>query len=246
MIIEPPLKLAWFKKRYKRFLADVYLPDTSVLTLHCPNTGSMKNCLYPGNRVWYSDSGNPKRKYPCTWYFIEDPEQNMIGIHTGLSNRLVREAILSDSIVDLAGYRNVVSEKRYGIQNSRIDLYLSDHEEKLSNCYVEVKNVSLLDQEGVGLFPDAVTLRGQKHLEELILMRRQGYRAVLVFCVQHSGIERIMPADQIDPVYGGLLRKAVAEGVEVMAYGASFDMDNSRVELNIPLPVCFGNVAGSN
>ena len=241
MIIKPPLQPARLIKRYKRFLADVDLPDTSLITLHCPNTGSMKNCLYPGNRVWYSDSGNPKRKYPCTWYFTEDLQQNIIGIHTGLSNQLAREAILSGRIADLSGYGKLTSEMRYGDQNSRIDFYLSEHERELPDCYVEVKNVSLLSQDGVGLFPDAVTTRGQKHLEELILVRQQGYRAVLLFCVQHSGIERLMPADQIDPVYGGLLRKASAEGVEVLAYGARFELELSKVELDTALPVILGN-----
>ena len=201
----------------------------------------MKNCLYPGNRVWYSDSGNPKRKYPCTWYFIEDPQQNIIGIHTGLSNQLAHEAILSGRIGDLSGYGKVMSEVRYGAQNSRIDFYLSDHEKELPECYVEVKNVSLLSQDGVGLFPDAVTVRGQKHLEELTLVRQQGYRAVLLFCVQHSGITRLMPADQIDPIYGALLRKAAAAGVEILAYGARFDMKISRVELDTALPVILEN-----
>ena len=241
MIIEPPLQPARLIKRYKRFLADVELSDTSSITLHCPNTGSMKNCLYPGNRVWYSDSGNLKRKYPCTWYFTEDPQQNIIGIHTGLSNQLAREAILSGRIADLSGYGKLISEMRYGDQSSRIDLYLSEHENELPECYVEVKNVSLLSQDRVGLFPDAVTVRGQKHLEELMLVRRQGYRAVLLFCVQHSGIEKLMPADQIDPVYGGLLRKASAEGVEVLAYGARFELELSKVELDTALPVILGN-----
>lgn len=241
MIIEPPLQPARLIKRYKRFLADVELPDTSSITLHCPNTGSMKNCLYPGNRVWYSDSGNPKRKYPCTWYFAEDPQQNIIGIHTGLSNKLAREAILSDRIADLSGYGKLISEMRYGDQNSRIDLYLSEHENELPDCYVEVKNVSLLSQDGVGLFPDAVTVRGQKHLEELMLVRQQGYRAVLLFCVQHLGIEKLMPADQIDPVYGALLRKAAAEGVEILAYAARFELELSQVELDRALPVILEN-----
>ena len=130
---------------------------------------------------------------------------------------------------------------RYGDQNSRIDLYLSEHGNELPDCYVEVKNVSLLSQDGVGLFPDAVTVRGQKHLEELMLVRQQGYRAVLLFCVQHSGITRLMPADQIDPIYGALLRKAAAEGVEILAYGARFDMEISRVELDTALPVILEN-----
>lgn len=201
----------------------------------------MKNCLYPGNRVWYSDSGNPKRKYPCTWYFTEDPQQNIIGIHTGLSNQLAREAILSGRIAGLSGYRKLMSEMCYGDQNSRIDFFLSEHVSELPDCYVEVKNVSLLLQDGVGLFPDAVTVRGQKHLEELMLVRQQGYRAVLLFCVQHSGVERVMPADQIDPVYGALLRKAASEGVEILAYGARFELEISKVELDMALPVILEN-----
>ena len=110
-------------------------------------------------------------------------------------------------------------------------MYLSEHENELPDCYVEVKNVSLLSQDGVGLFPDAVTVRGQKHLEELMLVRQLGYRAVMLFCVQHSGIEKLMPADQIDPVYGALLRKAAAEGVEILAYAARFELELSQVEL---------------
>lgn len=238
MRLDPPLQEAVLMRRYKRFLADVELPDGSLMTLHCPNTGSMKNCQYPGSRVWYSDSGNPKRKYPCTWHFIEDPDQHIIGVNTGLSNKLVREAIDGGYISELQGYQEIRSEVAYGDQRSRIDFLLCGNSDKLvKDCYVEVKNVSLAEVNRQGLFPDAVTTRGQKHLQELQAVTHAGDRAVLLFCVQHEGIDRVAPADDIDPEYGRLLREAVAAGVEVIAYRARFDMAGSRVDLMDRIPV---------
>ena len=238
MLIDPPLQQAVLLKRYKRFLADIKLADGSMTTIHCPNTGSMKNCLFPGNRIWFSDSGNPKRKYPCTWYFIEDPDKHIIGINTGLANQLVREAVEQHKIPELTGYETLRQEVPYGDQNSRIDLLLADNrDDSIKDCYVEVKNVSLAQGQGQGLFPDAVTTRGQKHLNELLSMHRAGYRAVLFFCVQHAGIERVAAAQEIDPDYARLLQEVVAEGVEVIAYRARFDMENSRVELLDQVPV---------
>lgn len=238
MQLDPPLQEAVLIRRYKRFLADVEMSDGSQMTMHCPNTGSMKNCQYPGNRIWYSDSGNPKRKYPCTWQFIEDPDQHIIGINTGLSNKLVREAIEKGHISELMGYQKIRSEVPYGDQKSRIDLLLCDNcDNAVKDCYVEVKNVSLAEANGQGLFPDAVTSRGKKHLQELLTVTLAGQRAVLLFCVQHEGIERVAPADDIDPEYGRLLREVAAAGVEVIAYRARFDMAGSQVDLMDRLPV---------
>ena len=238
MRFAPPLQEAALIRRYKRFLADVELPDGSQMTLHCPNTGSMKNCQYPGYRVWYSDSGNPKRKYPCTWHFIEDPSEHIIGINTGLANMLVKEAIDGGHISELQGYDKIRSEVPYGDQRSRIDLLLCENRDNfVKNCYVEVKNVSMAEANGQGLFPDAVTARGQKHLQELLAVTHTGNRAVLLFCVQHEGIDRVAPADDIDPEYGRLLREVAAAGVEVIAYRTRFDLECSRVDLMDPLPV---------
>ena len=238
MRFDPPLQEAALIRRYKRFLADVELPDGSQMTLHCPNTGSMKNCQYPGNRVWYSDSGNPKRKYPCTWHFIEDPSEHIIGINTGLANKLVEEAIDGGHISELQGYEKIHSEVPYGDQRSRIDLLLCENRDNLvKDCYVEVKNVSLAEANGQGFFPDAVTTRGQKHLQELLAVTHAGNRAVLLFCVQHEGIDRVAPADDIDPEYGRLLREVAAAGVQVVAYRTRFDMEGSRVDLMGRLPV---------
>ena len=200
MQFEPPLQQATLRRRYKRFLADIELPDGSVITLHCPNTGSMKNCQQPGSRVWYSTSNNPKRKYPHTWQIVEVDSAWLVGINTGLANTLVREAIESGVVKQLQGYPLLRTEVPYGEQNSRVDIVLEKPESGATDCcYVEVKNVSLGLANGIGSFPDALTIRGQKHLQELMHMQSQGHRSVLFFCVQHNGIESVTPADDIDP-----------------------------------------------
>lgn len=232
MQLQKKLQVGVLQKRYKRFLADITTKAGESITIHCPNTGSMKNCQEPGSRVWYSDSGNPKRKYACTWDFVEVDKNHIVGINTGLSNKLVHEAIASDRIDELTGYESIRTEVAYGAQKSRIDLLLKGTaNDPDALCYVEVKNVSLGLGDGLGSFPDAVTTRGQKHLQELLHMHAQGHRAVLLFCVQHSGIRRITPADDIDPEYGRQLREVVSKGVEVLAYQAEIDLQNSRVTL---------------
>lgn len=235
MQFDQPLQQAILIKRYKRFLADVRLADGSTLTLHCPNTGSMKNCQEPGSRVWYTDSGNTKRKYPCTWQIVEVDQRDLVGINTGLANHLVREAITGGKIPQLPAQGELLAEVAYGSQKSRIDFL--QRSEGQPDCYVEVKNVSLGVGNGRALFPDAVTVRGQKHLQELIEMRAQGQRAVLLFCVQHSGVTTVAPADEIDPQYGRLLRQAAAEGVEILACGVTFDLARSALALTTPLTV---------
>lgn len=232
MQLQKKLQVGVLRKRYKRFLADITTEAGETITIHCPNTGSMKNCQEPGSKVWYSDSENPKRKYVCTWDFVEVDKSHIVGINTGLANKLVHEAIASDRIDELAGYESLRTEVAYGEQKSRIDLLLEGTaSDPAALCYVEVKNVSLGLGDGLGSFPDAVTTRGQKHLQELLHMHTLGHRAVLLFCVQHSGIQRITPADNIDPEYGRLLREVVSKGVEVLAYRAEFDLPNSRVTL---------------
>ncbi|MGB0205311.1 MAG: DNA/RNA nuclease SfsA [Neptuniibacter sp.] len=219
-------------KRYKRFLADVQLDDGREVTAHCPNTGSMKNCAEPGSRVWLKDSGNPKRKYPLGWELVEIESSYLASINTGRANALIREAIEQGVIAQLQGYSQIRSEVKYG-ENSRIDLLLQDDDKP--NLWVEIKNVTLLEEDGWGSFPDAVTTRGAKHLRELMAMVEQGDRAAMVFCVPHMGINKVRPADQIDPEYGRLLREAKAAGVEVMAYAAH--IDEQSVTINQELPV---------
>ncbi len=220
-------------KRYKRFLADIELAHGRQLTVHCPNTGSMKRCAEPGSRVWIQDSGNLKRKYPFGWELVEVDGCFWACINTGRANGLIREGIETGVIAPLQGYTSLRPEVKYGDENSRIDLLLQA--DGKADCYVEIKNVTLLEHAGLGCFPDAVTSRGAKHLRELMLMVEQGHRAVLMFCVAHTGIERVRPADHIDPEYGQLLRDAEAAGVEIYAYGARITPD--EVTISHPLPV---------
>jgi sugar fermentation stimulation protein A len=239
MNLEPALQEAVLIRRYKRFLADVELPDGNKITIHCPNTGSMLNCCSPGSRIWYSTSNNPKRKYPNTWEIVENESKHLVGVNTSRANDLVDEALHSGLIPELAGYSNIKREVPFGEERSRIDFLLSLNKDKsIEDCYLEVKNVSLGVENSLAIFPDAVTTRGQKHLRELIEMKAQNKRAVLLFCIQHTGIERFEPADSIDPEYGRLLRKAKSSGVELLAYSARIKPDEislrQQVSINLP------------
>jgi len=231
MKFEPVLRQGVLLKRYKRFLADVRLESGEVTTIHCANTGSMTNCLAPGSPCWFSTSNNPKRKYPFTWEIATTPAGHLAGINTARSNALVTEAVESGLIEALAGYDSLRSEVPYGEERSRIDIVL---QRKDAQCYVEVKNVTLCDDGGRGLFPDSVSARGSKHLRELMSMVNQGHRAVLVYCVQHTGINWVEPADEIDALYGETLREALSKGVEILAYRASIDPGEIVLREKIP------------
>lgn len=224
--------------RYKRFLADVRLAGGEVVTAHCPNTGSMLGCQPDDARVWLSRSDNPRRKLAYTWELVEAAPGALACINTARPNAQAREAVESGRIAALDGYRQIRAEVRYGTEKSRIDLHLSEHD-SAPDAWVEVKNVTLCEA-GTGFFPDAVTTRGQKHLRELIARVRAGDRAVLLFCVNHTGISQVRPADHIDPTYGRLLREAVSAGVEVLAWRADLlvaDRPSGLLTLVAPVPV---------
>ncbi len=226
MLFKPELQQGKLIKRYKRFLADIELSDGSQITIHCPNTGSMRNCLFPGETVWFSTSDNPKRKYPHTWEQHRTPEGHIIGINTGRANELAANAIENNLITELTGYAKLRREVKYGSENSRIDLLLED--EQKGRCYIEIKSCTLLEQDK-GYFPDAVTTRGQKHLRELMEMVELGHRAVLLFVVQHSGIDCVSGAAHIDPQYSALLKQAHQVGVEVLAYCAELSPQKAQL-----------------
>lgn len=219
-------------RRYQRFLADVETAE-GLTTVHCPNTGSMLGCAEPGSRVWLSRAANPGRKYPCTWEIVEVNGSTLVGINTGLSNRLVREAVENGTIGPLQGYPGIRPEARYGEEGSRIDFLLESAHGGC--CYLEVKNVTAAVQSGIALFPDAVSERGARHLREMMQMVRAGHRAVLCFCVQRGDVTEVRPADAIDPVYGKTLREALARGVEAMAWRAT--VSPQEIMLREPLPV---------
>ncbi len=229
MEIEQPLIEGRLLKRYKRFLADIELPSGEVVTAHCPNTGSLTGCVPEGARAILRDSQNPKRKLRWTFQTVE-VEGTWVNVDTGLPNSLVAEAISAGQVPELVGYDDLLREVRYG-ENSRIDILLERGEER---CYVEVKSTTLAG-DGCARFPDAVTERGRKHLEELARMASQGHRAVIFFCISRGDVGRFAPADEIDPKYGEVLRRVAGEGVEALAYTTRVLPD--RLELGERLPI---------
>lgn len=230
----PPLQSATLIRRYKRFLADVKMPTGETITVHTPNTGAMTGCAEPGSTVWLRDVDNPKRKYRFSWEMTKNLSGVMVGVHTGITNALVAEAIESGVVDELQGYSRLRQEVKYGEEGSRIDLLL-EQDEDVRDCYVEIKNVTTCDDLGYGFFPDAVSTRASKHLRELMSMVEKGQRAVIFFCVQRGDVSRVRPADEIDAVYGETLRQAIAAGVEAMAYRAR--VTPGEVVLEKALPV---------
>ncbi|BCE00664.1 DNA/RNA nuclease SfsA [Marinicellulosiphila megalodicopiae] len=210
-------------KRYKRFFADILLDDGSTIITHCPNTGSMKGLLQENSKVWYSTSDNPKRKLKFTWELIEVDHQHLACIQTNRANAIIKEGIENGVIQELSGYENILTEQKYGEEKSRIDILMCNHPTE-PNAYIEVKNVTLLE-DSQGYFPDSVTTRGHKHLRELILMKQQGFRAVLLFHVAHQGIHQVEAAKHIDPTYHELLYEAHKKGVEILAYKSNISPD---------------------
>ncbi len=227
MQFEPPLEQGRLLKRYKRFLADIEAANGELLTIHCPNTGSMFNCMQEGGRVWFSRSNDPKRKLPGTWELSETPQGRLACVHTGRANALVEEALRAGVIRDLAGFTALRREVPYGEERSRIDFRL---DYPSGPAFVEVKSVTLgFADSNVAAFPDAVTERGAKHLRELATLARNGVRAVQLYCVNVSGIEAVRPAVEIDPGYAQGLREALAAGVEVLAYGVEISPQAIRL-----------------
>ena len=234
MQFNTPLLRGTLVKRYKRFLADVALDNGQLVTAHCPNTGAMTGCAIAGSQVFLSQHTNPKRKLPYTWELVVTPDGDWVGVNTHTANALVAEAIQTDKIKTFTAYDSLRREVKYGQQNSRVDLLLQA--EHKPDCYIEVKSVTL-KQGAQGYFPDAITTRGQKHLRELVGAARAGQRAVLLFCVQHSGINTVAIAAHIDPEYANLCRQAQQLGVEFKAVGTAISPDN--ITVNQELTICW-------
>ncbi|KAF1050971.1 MAG: Sugar fermentation stimulation protein A [Stenotrophomonas maltophilia] len=233
MQFTPALEEARLLRRYKRFLADIETPSGERLTIHCPNTGSMLNCMSEGCRVWFSRSDDPKRKLPGTWELSETPQGRLACVNTARANRLVEEALLAGVISELSGFTGLRREVAYGVENSRADFRLDYPHGSLM---LEVKSVTLgFEGSAVAAFPDAVTQRGAKHLRELAALARQGQRAVLLYAVNLSGVEAVRAAVEIDAAYAQALHDAREAGVQVLAYAA--EVTPQAIALMRPLPV---------
>ncbi|WP_028585665.1 DNA/RNA nuclease SfsA [Desulfogranum mediterraneum] len=234
MQLPPRRSAAILLKRYKRFLADVRLADGRELTIHCPNSGSMRGCSAPGSPVIISHSDNPRRKYAWTLEMIQ-VDNSWIGVNTSLTNRLVHEALANGTIDDFGTLKSIRAEVKVSTK-SRLDFLL---EGDRGQSYLEVKNCSLAE-EGLALFPDAVTARGTRHLEELITLVGSGYGAAVLFCIQRQDAEAFAPAAAIDPLYAATLSRAAQAGVRVLAYQARVEPEEISIVRHLPVNLVEG------
>ncbi|KMK65342.1 DNA/RNA nuclease SfsA [Puniceibacterium sp. IMCC21224] len=234
MRFQTPLVPARLIRRYKRFLADVQLEDGSEVVAHCANPGSMLGLAEPGMRIWLEPNDDPKKKLGYGWRLIE-LEGAFVGVDTSLPNRLLRGALEVGAVPGLNAYPQVLREQKYG-QKSRVDFLLRG--EGLPDAYVEVKSVTLSRQTGLAEFPDSVTTRGARHLDDLAKMVQQGHRAVMLYLVQRTDCTSVTLAADLDPAYAASFAAARATGIEVLCHGC--DITPEAVILGAPLPFHMG------
>ena len=213
-----------FIKRYKRFFVDIKIGN-NIITAHCPNTGSMMGLLKKGNKVWLSESNNPKRKLKYSLQIIED-QKSKIGINTHLTNKIVFDALNKGSIKDFKNLDSIKKEVKFG-QNTRFDFLLTKRNKK---TFVEVKNVTLSRKNRIAEFPDAITTRGLKHIRELLNAKKKGFEVYLLFVIQRNDCNKFELAKDIDPEYCELLIKAVKKNLKVLCYDCKFS--TKGIELN--------------
>lgn len=218
MLLPGPLVKATLIRRYKRFLADATLCDGREITAHIANPGSMMGLAEPGMTIWLSQNDDPKRKLKYSWELVELGGGHCSGVSTAHPNRIVEEALIAGAVAELAAYKTLKREVKYG-KNSRIDFLL--RQDGLPDAYVEVKNVHLRRAGDWAEFPDSVTARGAKHLEELGDMVAEGHRAVMLYLVQRTDCARFKLAADIDPGYAAAFERAMARGVEAVAYACA-------------------------
>ncbi|MDJ0629772.1 MAG: DNA/RNA nuclease SfsA [Rhodobacter sp.] len=232
MRFQTPLIPARLVRRYKRFLSDMVLEDGQEVVAHCPNPGSMMGLQDPGMRCWLEPNDDPKKKLKYGWRLVELSGGQWSGIDTAVPNRVVKEALQTRQVPELAAYSGVRPEVKYG-HKSRVDFLLT--EPGLPNAYVEVKNVHLRRDGDWAEFPDSVTARGARHLDDLAAMVAEGHRAVMFYFVQRTDCARFRLADDIDPGYAGAFARARAAGVEAVCYDSTISPEG--VALRAPLPV---------
>ena len=225
-----PLQQGRLVQRYKRFLADIKLDTGEIITAHCANPGAMLGLKEPGIKVWVSPAQNRDRKLKWDWQLCQVDDFGraaMVGIHTGHPNKIAIEAINAGKIPELAGYSTLRSEVKYG-ENSRIDILLED--DARPKCYVEIKNVHLLRSVGLAEFPDSITTRGTKHLNELATMVAEGHRSVMLYVIQRDDAECFKLADDIDTNYVQSFQRVNKAGVEGLAYSCKLNVEGIEID----------------
>ena len=214
-------------KRYKRFFVDIKY-ENKTITAHCPNSGSMMGLLKLGNRVWFSQSNDPKRKLKYTLQII-DLGKKLVGINTHLTNKIVLEALEKKKIKSLINFTNIKSESKFS-DNTRFDFLISNKKEK---CFLEVKNVTLVRQNNIAEFPDAITSRGTKHLRELINAKKKGYKSCMLYLIQREDCKSLKIAKDIDEEYKNTFDTALKSGVKILCYDCKLNNEEIRINNQI-------------
>ena len=220
-----------FIKRYKRFFVDVQI-ENKVITAHCPNTGSMKGLLKEGNKVWLSKSNNPDRKLKYTLQIIED-DNSKVGVNTHLTNKIVLDALKNNLIKEFDKNITIKPEVKFG-DNTRFDFLIAKKDYK---AFVEVKNVTLMRKPKIAEFPDAITSRGAKHIEELIKASKKGYEIYIAFIIQREDCNQFAIASDIDPEYSKLLSKAVKKKLNILCYDCKFSTKGIKLNKKIKFKI---------
>ena len=231
MNFENKLISGLFVKRYKRFFVDVKI-DNKVITAHCPNTGSMYGLLKQGNKVWISKSNNPNRKLKYTLEIIE-VDNTKVGINTHSTNKIVYHALKNNFIEKLKNSLEIKPEIKFG-KNTRFDFLVKN---KNFNSFVEVKNVTLSRKKKLAEFPDAVTSRGLKHINELIKASKKKYEIFILYLIQRDDCDSFQIAKDIDPEYAKALMRAVKNKLNILCYDCKFSSKgiklNKKIKINI-------------
>lgn len=231
---DPPLIEGRLVRRYKRFLADVLVGERTVVA-HCPNPGAMTTCAEPGGRVWLLP--RPGTKLGWSWELAEVGGRGgtLVGVNTARANQLVAAALDAGAIAELRGYDTI--EREVAVGDSRLDFRLGRGPRNRDRAWVEVKNATMDGGDGAAAFPDAVTTRGTRHVDELLALHRRGFRAVLLFVVTRAGAVRLRLADEVDPAYGAAVRRAAAAGVELLAYGVALSTTGLTLGPRVPVVI---------
>ena len=214
-------------KRYKRFFVDIKYKN-KIVTAHCPNSGSMMGLLDKGNIAWFSLSDNPKRKLKYTLEMIQI-KNNKVGVNTQLSNKIVLEALQRKKIGSLIKFNNIKTEVKFS-DSTRFDFFLSNNKEK---CFLEVKNVTLVRKNKIAEFPDAITLRGTKHLNELCVAKKKGYQSYILYLIQRENCDFFKIANDVDEKYKIAFNKALNNGVKILCYDCKLDTEEIKLNKQI-------------
>jgi len=211
-------------KRYKRFFVDIKYQNQTI-TAHCPNSGSMMGLLNPGNKVWFSKSNNPKRKLKYTLQIIA-MDKTLVGINTHLTNKIVFESLKEKKIKDLVKFTDIKSEVKF-TNETRFDFLLKNKKEK---CFLEIKNVTLQREVCIAEFPDSITSRGTKHLNELIRAKKKGYQSCILYLIQREDCNSLKIAEDIDKKYKNAFDLAIKNNVKILCYDCK--LNNEEIKIN--------------